>query len=381
MKKYWAVLVLAGLVLFSMLPQLLHAQEQQWNDASPLMDYFNGNPQSPNYDARHDWRPWALAAIAICILANTLVYVLARAFSMPSVERFAVSEFYQVTASAIMIFVLVMVADSAFGVVELVLPQGTATVCAGAAQDVWAYQRSGWVMGPLGIVQCKLEEKIAYLEDLYNRAYENNRKVEWLTTSCVYFMSFPVYCFDWDTSLHAEMERSHYIANRIAPIAINLHGQYMFADYIAKNMLAVFLPLGILLRIFPVFRGIGGLFIAIAIAFYFVFPIAYIMLDPTTVRPPPSSVLPSNNMAEPNACFDSFSGFVDMITAPPQAISNAAAASGDPNQVGTELAKMQIEAFFYPLVSLGAAILFIVAIAPVLGGDSGNIMRFLSKVI
>jgi len=368
-------------LLIALMPQLLHSQDS-WNDTRQVQEFFREKNQfNQNYDQRHDWRPWALSAIAICILANTLVYVLGRALSMPSIERFAVSEFYQVTASAIMIFVIVFAADGILGVINLVMPEGTTTLCAGYEQNVWEYKLNGYTAGPAGIVQCKIEEKIVYLESLYAKAYMNNRQVEWLTTSCIYFMSFPVYCFDWDSALHAEMEKSHYIANRIAPIAINLHGQYMFVDYIAKNMLAVFLPIGLLLRIIPVFRGIGGLFIAISIAFYFVFPIAYIMLDPTTVRPDASSIIDTVPYERPNACFNSFSGFVEMITAPPQMVSAASTSAVDPNSVGAELAKMQMEAFFYPLAALAASILFISAMAPLLGGDSGYIMHFLTKVI
>lgn len=364
------ILLIVFLLLATILPVQVIAEG--WDDASQVQQYFSGNVK----DERHDWRPWALLAIAICTLANALLYILGRTLSLSSVERFAVSEFYQVTASAVMIFVLVVLADSAFGIVEMIMPQGTTTMCAGFDQEVWK-------VGPLGVVQCKIEEKIIYLEGLYEQAYENNKKVEPLTTACIYFMSFPVYCFDWNIDLHREMEKAHYIANRIAPLAINLHGQYMFVDYIAKNMLSVLLPLGILLRIFPVFRGIGGLFISIALAFYFVFPIAYIMLDPTTIRPAPSSIVEPLPMKEPDACFNSFSGFVDMITQPPQVQTQTQAASnsGDSTKVAEELAKMQIETFFYPLVALASSILFISAMAPLLGGDSGNIMHFLTKVI
>jgi hypothetical protein len=146
-------------------------------------------------------------------------------------------------------------------------------------------------------------------------------------------------------------------------------------------MLTVILPVGILLRIFPVFRGIGALFISIAIGFYFIFPIAYILLDPTTVRPDASSIVDAPSVELPDACFSSFSGYVSMITQTQVNQPSAYQQAGDPTAVGTELAKMQMETFFYPLTALASALLFIASATPLLGGDSGQILHFLSKVI
>ncbi len=353
---------------------LLWAADFSWSDTTAL------TARSAKYftPKTGDWTRMAALALAICFFANTLVYVYAKVFHSPGAERFAKSEFYQVTASALLIFLLVgggmMVMGFDFLDKSGILPQGTLTKCGTEAKDVWKE-------GPPAVIRCQLQEKITYVEALYQQAWDLNAQTEPLTTYCMYLFNIPIYCWDWDVDLHSQMEKAHYIAHKLMPIGVSLHAQYMFVEYLANNMLNVFLPLGLILRIFPVLRGLGSLMVAMAIAFFFVFPIAYILLDPTTVRPPPKQLIPGSGTAE-KACYVSFSGMVNTYTQViPKAAASAQNTKLDINSVGSEVAKLQIEAFFYPLAALATALMFIGIITPILGGDSGEIMHFLTKVI
>ncbi len=343
-----------------------------WSNPDKLMvrsaGYFQ--PTSPN-----SWYRMVIPALAICIFANTLVYVFGRVANAPHVVQFAKSEFYQVTASAVMIFILVAAGAESFRYIQDsgLLPAGTTTLCYGQAMSVWD-------VGPFGIIRCKLQEKIDYVEDLYNQAWTLNANVEPLTTYSLYLFNIPVYVWDWNTALHSQMEQAHFIANKLTPIGISLHAQFMFAEYLAQNMLNVFLPVGLLLRIFPILRGIGSLMVAISIGFFFVFPIAYILMDPTTVRPDPATLIPAVNDNKANVCYTSFSGMVTTYTQIAPKVAQKAE-TADITQIGSELAKLQIEAFFYPLAALATALVFISIATPILGGDSGEIMHFLTKVI
>ncbi|MFH1306238.1 MAG: hypothetical protein ABIH83_01095 [Candidatus Micrarchaeota archaeon] len=382
-RKIW--LALAFLIAINaIMPALNAADESTWGseeDAARVKYFFlQPGEEGAAQDTRHQWRGIAMLAIAVCIFANILVYMTGRALGMQKVERFAISEFYQVSASAIMIFLLILVAEEGFNFLAHesvgILPEGTTTKCAGEEKNVWEE-------GPFGIMRCKIQEKIIYLEKLYDQAYENNKRVEWKTATCIYFMSLPVYCGDWNIGWHATVEKSHYIAHKIAPIAINLHGQYIFATYLEQNMLAVFLPLGLILRIFPPFRGIGAMLIATSIGFYIVFPVSYILLDPSTIRPDPSQVVPYVDDANVGQCYRSFSGMITLLTKPPAQEQGAGGVQQlpDPDRIGKEIANLQVEAFFYPLAALAATMFFITTAAPILGGDSGMIMHFLAKVI
>jgi hypothetical protein len=332
-------------------------------------------PNASNSYAAGDWFRLAMLAILICLFANALVFVFAKAMHSTTAERFAVSEFYQVSASAIMILVVVTLLTQAFAFLQIsgILPAGTTTTC---------YGTSGlnvWQLGPPAVIQCHIQEKITYTEGLLQQAKALNRNVESLTTLCLYVMSVQAYCGDWDSSLHKQMESAHLLANKIVPIGVGLHAQYSFIAYLARNMLSVFLPLGILLRIFPGIRGIGGLLIAISIGFFFVFPIAYLLLDPATSRPNPADLLPSANTA-PAPCFSTFSGAVSMITQM-ATTKKLTVATPDASELGQELAKLQTEAFIIPLAALAITLLFIQTAASLLGGDAGEIMHFIAKVI
>jgi len=334
------------------------------------LQYF----KAPGGGSQGSWYLLSIYAIMVCLLANALVYVAAKVFNSQSTMRFAISEFYNVSASAIMIFLLAGMGMSVFAFLQGsgFLPAGTSSKCYGAQVDVWK-------MGPPAIVQCKIQEKIEYVEGLYSQAYKLNEDNEPLSSLCIYIMSVQAYCWDWDVSLHATVEKAHLLANKIMPIAINLHAQYMFVSYIANNMLSLFLPIGLILRIFPILRGIGSIMIAIAIAFFFVFPITFLILDPDTVRPNPADLIQThdNNFSP---CYSSFSGMVTAISQkPPNVIDGTV--PPDASQVGKELASLQAEAFLIPLAALTASLIFISSATPILGGDAGELMRFVAKVI
>ncbi|MCL6089097.1 MAG: hypothetical protein M1530_02945 [Candidatus Marsarchaeota archaeon] len=332
-------------------------------------------PTAANSNVAGDWFRLAMLAILICLFANAIVFVFAKAMHSTTAERFAVSEFYQVSASAIMILVVVTMLTQAFAFLQYsgIMPLGTTTTCLGrSGLDVWQ-------LGPPAVIQCHLQEKITYTEGLMYQAKELNKNVESLTTLCLYVMSVQAYCGDWDSALHKQMESAHLLANKIVLIGVGLHAQYSFIAYLARNMLSVFLPLGLLLRIFPGIRGIGGLLIAMSIGFFFVFPIAYMLLDPATSRPNPSDLLPSATLA-PAQCFSTFSGAVSMITQL-ASTKQQTVATPDASELGQELAKLQTEAFIIPLAALAITLLFIQTAATILGGDAGEIMHFIARVI
>ncbi|MFA5108074.1 MAG: hypothetical protein WC492_00905 [Candidatus Micrarchaeia archaeon] len=373
------IFALFAIVLFA-LPMIVHAQEDEtgkWGTPLPAenekFQFFFLNWAGAG---KTNWTGMAMIAIAICLFANALLLVAGKVLNMPRLEKMAESEFFQSSASAMMIVGLCTMVAFAFTLLAegQILPKGTTTQCMGTPVDVWEES-------PFAIIQCKLQDKITYTEDLFNRAIEADKVPEVLSSSCIFVFGVPVYCGDWDVATHAKMEKCHYIANRMVPLGISLHAQYMFVDYLANNMMSIFLPLGILLRIFPPLRGIGGLFIGIAIGFYIVFPVTYILLDPTTVKPDPAALIPVDD-AQLNQCYTSFSGMVSLNTVSNlKSATTGSKSSPDIDEVGLEIASLQVETFFNPLAALAATMLFINALAPVLGGDTGNMLHFLAKTV
>ncbi len=361
----------AVLLLLSLTPSLF----AQWNDTAPLEPFFDkGAPQN----SPHRWYGIAMAAVGVCLFANILVYVLARVAHLQKWEKFAQAEFFQVTVSALLITNLIYLADSSFDYIQnSVLGQGSTSLCNGKQEEIYKYGSHG----PLSVVQCKLNDKIQYGYKLYNQIYLTNKAVEAKASACFSILNVQAFCFDWIPYYHDTMEKAHTLAHQVVPMIIALVGQFLFLDYVAKNMFAVVLPLGIILRIFPPLRGIGGFLMALAIGFYVVFPLAYLMLDPTTVKADPRALFGVQMAAK--VCFNSFAGFVS-------AMSDASVLPGTPtvngpvpdmDSLGREMARLRVEVVFYPLAALGATVMFIQAAAPFFGGDSGEIVHFIAKVI
>lgn len=368
--------VIAFLAVLSMV-QL--AQAQTFDDYKA---YYGGQ-----FETRlMDWMPLAIIAILICVFFNALLYMLARFFESEELKRYAISEFMQVSASSLMIFMAVALLytltgsggpSSALDFMQFVLGGASKIDCAavpGGGFSIWStYPPFG--SGPMGAFKCKVQEKISALERAYNNVVESNMALERATSMCINLFGVPVYCGDWDLSLHTEVEKSHLIATKIVSLLMPLHAQYVLAEYIQKNMLSVFLPLGLLLRILPVTRGVGGLFIAIAIGFFFVFPTFFLLADPTFVK---SDEQFRDSLQ--GVCFTGFRGASTLLAG---VLTNSAISSGSAlaSASAEEMVfQITIGTMFYPFVALVLTLIFIRTMTPLLGGDLGELMKMVARL-
>lgn len=319
-----------------------------------------------------DWQQMAFAAVLICIGFNAVVHMLGEAFHLESMKRWARAEFLQVSASALIIVLAAeLLFNPTFGVFKYlednVFGAGGTVACGGLLKDVA-------VVGPLGIVKCKLQENIYALDNMYESIYKNNLNVERASSACYMLFGMPIDCGSWHLEIHWQVEQAHMLGEKIVPLLVSLHGQFALATYIENNMLAVFLPLGIVLRIFPITRGVGGLLIAIAIGFYLVFPVLFIMLDPTFVK---AEGRPSAITQDPDACYPGFRGSAVLINSVQEGLVSGAASYAS---YADRLALLTVKIMFYPFVAFAFALIFVRAAAPVLGGDTGELMRMVAKV-
>ena len=252
MANYFALL--AALLLVA---GLAHADFQSFENA------YGGQFKSQ----LDNWKPMAEIAIAICIFFNVLVYMAGMALDSESLKRYAKAEFLQVTASSLMIFFAVdliygLSTGSGMDFMGDVIGTNSRVACGAPGIEggnfyLWQTD-SQFGPGPLGAFKCKLQEKITALDNAYANIYEANKGTERLTSMCVMVFGIPVYCGDWDKALHNQVEQAHLLATKIVGLLMPLHGLYVLAQYVQNNMLSVFLPLGLVLRIFPLTRGWAG---------------------------------------------------------------------------------------------------------------------------
>lgn len=366
---------------------LLQLVSSASNGPSPFEKYLQ--KQQAYFQNRVDgWWGLAVTAILICISFNTLVYMLGFALESQEIKNYAKAEFLQVSASSLMIFfavALIFTVTSAgspvsgFDFMGDLLGNGASSISCSAAQTgrfyIWAGE-PGFGQGPIGAFKCKIQEKINALDAAYADVSHANLAVEQYTSICYYLLGVPVYCGDWDLGMHKRVEEAHLVASKLVDLQVALHSEFVLAEYVQRNMLSVFLPFGLVLRIFPLTRGVGGLFIAIGVGFFFVWPTFFLLTDPTFVK---VNNPPSQEMQQ-GMCFTGFRGSAVLLAGVVQT-GGAGQQSDLAILQGKDLVyQMTIATQFYPFVALVLTLIFIRAMTPLLGGDMGELMKMVSRL-
>jgi len=336
----------------------------------------------------NNWQAMAIVAILICILFNALVYMAGRAFQSEHLKKYAQSEFLQVTASSLMIFFAVeliyaMSTGTGMDLMGDIIGRSSYVSCgavSGGKFNLWSAD-SEFGTGPLGAFKCKVQEKITALDRAFDTIYQANEPNERLASTCFILFGVPVYCGDWDKALHNQVEEAHLLSTKITGLLMPLHAQYVLATYMDNNMLSVFLPLGLVLRIFPLTRGVGGLFIAMAIGFFFIWPTFFVLSDPTFVKVDDQNAPSQERQA--GVCFTGFKGSAIILQSVLGNNNGGAAIGGE--QLAVEngkllLFQLTISILFYPFVALVITLIFIRAMTPLLGGDLGELMKMVSRL-
>jgi hypothetical protein len=330
------------------------------------------------------WWNLGIAAILISVFFNALVYMAGMATESQHLKSYAKAEFLQVTASSMMIFFASALlydltsGGSAMDLMAAILGTGQSTIdCAAVSGGkflIWNdYPSFG--SGPIGAFKCKVQEKINALDAAYHNTVEANKADERFTSVCINLFSVPVYCGDWDLAMHTQVEKAHLVSTKIVGLLMPLHAQFVLAEYIQKNMLAVFLPMGLMLRIFPVTRGVGGLFIALAIGFFFIWPTFFLLTDPTFVK----ADARVDDMAK-GMCFTGFKGATVVLAGVLSPTGGSGAGSLATASAEEMVYQLTIGTLFYPFVALVLTLAFIRALTPLLGGDMGELMKMVSRL-
>ena len=344
--------------------------------------YFNNRMDS--------WWQIAVFAILICISFNALVYMLGFALESQEVKNYAKAEFLQVSASSLMIFFavdlifLVSVGGqantvSAFDFVGDILGNGDSSIsCSATSGGVFKLWKGDpqFGTGPMGAFKCKIQEKINALDNAYENVRSANLAEEQKESICYYLLGVPVWCGSWDLDTHKRVEQAHLISSKITDVLVSLHAQYVFAEYIQKNMLTVFLPFGLVLRIFPFTRGLGGLFISLGVGFFFVWPTFFLLTDPTFIK----VNNPPDQPKQEGVCFAGFRGSNTLIAGVVMPAVTAQKSDLAISQGKDLVYQMTIGSMFYPFVALALTLIFVRAMTPLLGGDMGELMKMVSRL-
>jgi hypothetical protein len=303
-----------------------------------------------------------MAAVLVSFSLATLAYMVSVIFELRGLRNWAKAEFYQALASAVIVSGLMLLTTLMFNV----------GVKAMIGTDINPFQRS----------MDYLDGVLKELSSLYTSTYDQNFLFELLPTFTFYInaAAFSIKPFFWLTP--TVITKNHLITQLITTVAITTSFQKALIFFFVNTGFAVFLPLGVILRAFPLTRGAGGLIIAIAIGFFIVYPVMFTYVSLMSEAKPTVEEI-TGSMTFGGLELGQFSaGAIDFENATEFANSalNPQVAQKVDFIFGW-LGPVAIKIFYYPVVVFMVTLTFIRTISPLLGADITEIGQGLVKLI
>ncbi len=228
------------------------------------------------------WQTIAFTALLLSYFIIGVFYALGVGFSSPRLTAFAKHEFYQTSATAV-ILGMVIGADAglntlfdAFKAQSFIHPaserQGN-NVCTGTR----AVQSGSW-----NTIQ---QQAVSYSDCLVEVNVASFRFLTFVNTLVGFFATINMY-FDIGglggvsispfLGFKVLVDLIGYVLSAQVLNLIQLKAQNILLAFARDSLFTLVLPFGVALRSFTITRSAGGALIAIAVGFYIVFPLAYV---------------------------------------------------------------------------------------------------------
>jgi len=328
------------------------------------------------------WETICLLITLMAFIVAVLAHMVAMAFNLPGLNMWAKSEYMQVAVSAMLLLFAVGMRDAGSQISvditkELALSSGNIALSGAAISnaDPINVAKTYLVNGPL---EC--EKKV------FNAAYVLN--LRWESLSSITLEGANTLGIGGKAALGGWVSFMHYAAQNLTYAAVLNLVQYnvlMFSQYTA---LQIFFPIGLLLRIFPITRGAGGLLTAFALGLAFVFPISYVML--IAIVPPNACTITSAQAPAAPQGSPPLSFYTEADPCYAQTMEGAIVAlrqTNDDENIKKKDAVMELvktlylQSFIYPMICLIITFTFIRQTSSLFGTDLGEIGRGLVKLI
>lgn len=302
------------------------------------------------------WYVNCVLAVFVVAIINGAIYAIGHALNSQNLKRYAQSEFLQLAATAIIIVVVLQLVI--LGAQFIGENFGGAINCGGVD-----------VTDPIDAASCRTAERLDYFYKQYENVKEQNYYPEWGYHFTFTLFGVPVFQGSWVPDIYKPVETYHYIASKIVSIMISLNAQMFLLKYIQENMLAFFLPLGIILRAFHFTRGIGGFFIALAISLYFIYPTVLFMMDSGYASAP--QVQQPSYRVEGVCNIPMFSGFSLGAFRDATSAGRAAQLSVSISNIASFVSEVFVRIFYENMVALAFALTALRYGTTILGGEAG----------
>ncbi len=326
------------------------------------------------------WVGLCVLSTAIVIFAYGLVYAVARAFGNMQYVVKAKSEMLQAVFSFLLALFAVLVFSNLFNSVVTLIGGKSYVVCGPYGKI------SLENAGPLEDVRCRLMSTVLRLSVLYQNMLISARGPFAKFYLSWGLLGFPIYysgSYVWQTtasSLYFQVENYRFLNDVMVHLMIGLNAYLAAIDYIGNTMLTMFLPIGLVLRSNPFTRGVGALFIAIALGLYIVFPLAFFLTDVTFVRQTsPAPSLLTGNPAE--WCWKSFKGAVALTTLPPQAGQTQTYGLSNLSATFSSIIRLYYLLLLQPFIAFSISVISMKYLANIFGGESQELARAAMRLI
>jgi hypothetical protein len=310
------------------------------------------------------WQPVALTAVVTGFLIVALAYMLGISFNLDGLRKWAKSEFYQALASAVLVGGLIFMMD-------IMLNQGFQTMIGG--------------MNPYRKAYVYLDGVMESLYSVYTNVYRTNFILEFLTTFTFYFNSAGLDFSPFELILSPISENLHFQAHIVTVAAVLTAFQRALIHLFYNAGFTVFIPAGVLLRIFPWTRGAGGLLIAIGIGLSIVYPIMFTFVammseNPSEVKNKANELgnsIGGFDLNQFGACASDFESATNIATE--KALSPQLRAASV--WIMGWLSGIWLKIFYYPMLVMMVTFTFIRTISPLLGADITEIGQGILKLL
>ena len=333
------------------------------------------------------WINWIPDWVSICttialmsFFATVLLQMVAKAFSLQSLNMWVRAEYAQVAVSFLIIFFAEAMILSGNDVAKnLVSGMASATGNIPLSKEITYDANMG---NPIRIGQAYLRTLTRCEADIYSAIFIYNYPSEFF--SKIGLDALGVETIGGGYALGGFVSLFHYINNNLVYLALFNYVQYFILQFSQYTMLQVFLPIGLILRAFPVTRGAGGLVTAFALGFAFVFPICYMLI--VAMMPNAHAVcdqvnlkiLPEAKEAHSDPCLNNEGAQMAQYY---QLKSESGRLNGIISYLQQTMNIFFLQSMFYPLVALIITFTFIRQTSSLMGADLAEIGRGLMKII
>ncbi|NYZ60624.1 hypothetical protein H0O01_02905 [Candidatus Micrarchaeota archaeon] len=214
-------------------------------------------------DETPEWIPIALLAVIAGLGVLIIFYLISYVVEADQMRAMAISEMWQVVITGVMIAGLI-------GAQALATEFGS-----GMAKDFGAEDGDTHMDFAIKVTQETVAYQWATLMDFTNNIVIPMGDLASLSGNCWLFGV--AFTYSGCSSINVPFSSASLAARTMAMAILALNSQLVLLNLASRFFFPVLLPLGLFLRTFHVTRGTGGVLIAFAVAFYFVYPLATII--------------------------------------------------------------------------------------------------------